>query len=83
MPGKGLLASLTDKAQAAIAASPLAGKIPTGSSQAGTDDTPAATTTQQTAHVPPTQDQSSPLSGRYPGLEAIQHQLRTLQVQYS
>lgn len=83
MPGKGLFSSLTDKAQAAIAASPLAGKIPTGTSLAATGDTPAATSTQQPGHVPPTQEQSGTLSGRYPGLEAFQHQLRTLQVQYS
>jgi hypothetical protein len=83
MPGKGLFSSLTDKAQAAIAASPLAGKIPTGSSLAATSEAPAATTTQQSVHVPPTQEQSGTLSGRHPGLEAIQHQLRTLQVQYS
>jgi hypothetical protein len=80
MPGKGLFSSLTDKAQAAIAASPLAGKIPTGST---TDSPTAAATSQQPGHAPPTQDQSGAFSGRYPGLEAIQHQLRTLQVQYS
>jgi len=87
MPGKGLLSSLTDKAQAAIATSPLAGKLP-GSSQSDATapgaHAPAVSDTQhQAGHGTAAQEQPGFLSGRHYGLETIQHHLRTLQVQYT
>lgn len=88
MPGKGLLSSLADKAQAAIATSPLASKLPAGSGHhdataAGADPRKSSDTHHQAGYVPPAQEQSGTLGGRHHGLETIQHHLRTLQVQYS
>jgi hypothetical protein len=88
MPGKGLLSSLADKAQAAIATTPLAGKLPTGSGQhdataAGAHPPAGSDAQHQEGYAHPGQEQSGTLSGRHYGLETIQHHLRTLQVQYS
>ncbi|CCA70155.1 hypothetical protein PIIN_04094 [Serendipita indica DSM 11827] len=79
MPGKGLIASLTDKAQAALASA--SGKT---SSQQSHDSASTATATPgQSSYAAPTQEQSGTLSGRHHGLESISHTLRSLQVQYS
>jgi hypothetical protein len=88
MPGKGLLSSLADKAQAAIATSPLASKFPAGSGQhdataAGAHPPASSDAQYQTGYAAPAQEQSGTLGGRHHGLETIQHHLRTLQVQYS
>lgn len=97
MSGKSLLSSLADKAQAAIAASPLAGKI---SLPGTTDDAVGGASTTDGAagsarpstdgghqgqphYVPASQEQSGTLGGRHYGLETLHHQLRSLQVQYS
>ncbi|KIM33794.1 hypothetical protein M408DRAFT_325395 [Serendipita vermifera MAFF 305830] len=81
MSGKGLLSSLTDKAQAVL------GKLPAGSGHHDTTEAGGRTSTSSDTHhqqnyVPP-QEQSGTLSGRHHGLETIQHTLRSLQVQYS
>ena len=88
MPGKGLLSSLADKAQAAIATSPLASKFPAGTGQhdataAGVHSPASSDAQHQAGYAAPVQEQSGTLGGRHHGLETIQHHLRTLQVQYS
>jgi hypothetical protein len=88
MPGKSLISSLTEKAQA-IAGTALGSKHPAGTghddaSTAASSDTHAPSTVQnQPGYAPPSQEQSGTLSGRHYGLETIQHHLRSLQVQYS
>lgn len=92
MPGKGLLSSLTNKAQQALSQTPLAGKLgpltdqPAASSTTGAPSKPTGAPTseqQAAAYTTPAQEQSGTLSGRHYGLETISHQLRSLQVQYS
>lgn len=80
------LNSLADKAQSAINASPLAGHLPAGVTNALNAQTTGAqagtpTPSVQTGGVPT----GSPAggSGRHYAIENLQHSLRALQVQYS
>ncbi|PVG00768.1 hypothetical protein CPB86DRAFT_754314 [Serendipita vermifera] len=86
MPGKSLISSLTEKAQA-LAGTALGGKHPAGhddaSTAASSDHHAPSTVQNQPGYAPPAQEQAGTLSGRHYGLESIQHHLRSLQVQYS